>query len=286
MAGRHPLTKALGLVAPGESISAEQENILRRIATQQLDLVDCIQDSTGIRQARPTVSAGGCNTIRFEICEPDCETCSAEVIILSRPPGGDVEGEANGKVTQLGRGLMPIDAMEKKYWRNMRFALKDAPPRANLVRLNVLDDAAAINEWVAFTPPRVPALRTLNEVVGRTDPVFIDWMPGLVFPCQRPMAVSYGILEVPDWRIMPDAEATKRNTQTWSAGVNGGPLGITEGLLNHTLVSTYLRNNWGRDWGGLERFSMVVEAEPAEMVHGTHRVSGLYNPAPMRSKGY
>jgi len=99
MAGRHPLTKALGLVAPGESISAEQENILRRIATQQLDLVDCIQDSTGIRQARPTVSAGGCNTIRFEICEPDCETCSAEVIILSRPPGGDVEGEANGKVT-------------------------------------------------------------------------------------------------------------------------------------------------------------------------------------------
>ncbi|NLG48442.1 arabinosyltransferase domain-containing protein [Gordonia sp. (in: high G+C Gram-positive bacteria)] len=194
--------------------------------------------------------------------------------------------EANGKVTQLGRGLMPIDAMEKKYWRNMRFALKDAPPRANLVRLNVLDDAAAINEWVAFTPPRVPALRTLNEVVGRTDPVFIDWMPGLVFPCQRPMAVSYGILEVPDWRIMPDAEATKRNTQTWSAGVNGGPLGITEGLLNHTLVSTYLRNNWGRDWGGLERFSMVVEAEPAEMVHGTHRVSGLYNPAPMRSKGY
>ena len=56
MAGRHPLTKALGLVAPGESISAEQENILRRIATQQLDLVDCIQDSTGIRQARPTVS--------------------------------------------------------------------------------------------------------------------------------------------------------------------------------------------------------------------------------------
>ncbi|WP_231875773.1 arabinosyltransferase domain-containing protein [Gordonia sp. QH-12] len=194
--------------------------------------------------------------------------------------------EANGRVTPLGRALTPVDAMEQKYWRNMRFAFADAPPRADVVRLSVLDDAAAVNEWVAFTPPRVPALRTLNDVVGRTDPVFIDWMPGLVFPCQRPMAVSYGILEIPDWRIMPDADATKRNSQTWSAGVNGGPLGITDGLLKGTLVPTYLRNNWGRDWGGLERYAMVVDAEPAEMVHGSHQVSGLYNPAPMRSKGY
>lgn len=194
--------------------------------------------------------------------------------------------EADGRVTPLGHALTPVDAMEQQYWRNLRFALKDAPPRADVVRLRVVDDAAAVNEWVAFTPPRVPSLRTLNDVVGRTAPVLIDWMPGLVFPCQRPIAVSYGILEVPDWRIMPDADATKRNSQTWSAGVNGGPLGITDGLLHGTLVPTYLRNNWGRDWGGLERYTMVVDAEPAEMVHGTHRVSGLYNPAPMRSKGY
>ena len=206
-------------------------------------------------------------------------------------PGRNLTAEfgrraADGTVTPLGRALMPVDAMENNYWRNMRFALKDAPPRANTVRLKVVDNAAALAEWVAFTPPRVPALRTLNDVVGRTAPVFIDWMPGLVFPCQRPMAVSYGLLEVPEWRIMPDAEATRRNSQTWSDGVNGGPLGITDGLLNQTLVPTYLRNNWGRDWGGLERYSMVVDAEPAEMVHGTHRVSGLYDPAPMRSKGY
>ncbi|MGB6038653.1 MAG: arabinosyltransferase domain-containing protein [Gordonia sp. (in: high G+C Gram-positive bacteria)] len=194
--------------------------------------------------------------------------------------------DASGKVVPLGVALMPTDAMEQTYWRNMRFALKDAPPRANVVQLKVVDDAAAVSEWVAFTPPRVPSLQTLQSVVGSTDPVFIDWMPGLVFPCQRPMAVSYGILEVPDWRIMPDADATKRNSQTWSDGVNGGPLGITDGLLHGTLVPTYLRNNWGRDWGGLERYTMVVDAQPAEMVHGTHTVSGLYNPAPMRSIGY
>ncbi|MBM7368218.1 arabinosyltransferase B [Gordonia hydrophobica] len=193
---------------------------------------------------------------------------------------------ADGSVAPLGRALMPLDAMENNYWRTLRFPLADAPPRADVVRLQVLDDAAASAEWLAFTPPRVPTLRTLNDVVGRTDPVFIDWMPGLVFPCQRPMAVSYGLLEVPKWRIMPDAEATRRNSQTWSDGVNGGPLGITDGLLNQTLVPTYLRNNWGRDWGGLERYSLVVGAQPAQMVHGSQRVSGLFNPAPMRSKGY
>jgi arabinosyltransferase B len=126
----------------------------------------------------------------------------------------------------------------------------------------------------------------LNDVVGRTDPVFIDWMPGLVFPCQRPMAVRNGLLELPEWRIMPDAEATRKNTQTWQDGVNGGPLGITEGLLSYTLVPTYQRNNWARDWGGLERFTPLVDAQPAEIVTGTQQVSGLSNPAPMRSKGY
>ena len=195
--------------------------------------------------------------------------------------------EADGRVTPVGAPQVPVDAFAKSLnWRTLRFALADAPPRASLVRIHVLDDGAAVNEWVALTPPRVPTLQTLNDVVGRTDPVFIDWMPGLVFPCQRPMAVRNGLLELPKWRIMPDAEATRKNTQTWQDGVNGGPLGITEGLLSYTLVPTYQRNNWARDWGGLERFTPLVDAEPAEIVTGTQKVSGLSNPAPMRSKGY
>ncbi|WP_051198534.1 arabinosyltransferase domain-containing protein [Gordonia shandongensis] len=193
---------------------------------------------------------------------------------------------ADGRVTPLGRALVPTDALEKNYWRTLRFPLADAPPRADTVRLTAVDDAAAASEWLAFTPPRVPALRTLQDVVGSTDPVFIDWMPGLVFPCQRPMAVRNGVLEVPKWRIMPDAAATKRNSQTWSDGINGGPLGITDGLLYNTLVPTYLRNDWGRDWGGLERFTPVTPSRPAELSIGSHTVSGLYNPAPMRSAGY
>ncbi|GEE00423.1 arabinosyltransferase A [Gordonia spumicola] len=195
--------------------------------------------------------------------------------------------DANGRVTPVGAPQAPVDAFAtSSNWRTLRFVLKDAPPRASLIRLHVVDDGAAVNDWVAITPPRVPTLRTLNDVVGRTDPVFLDWMPGLVFPCQRPMAVRNGLLELPKWRIMPDAEATRKNTQTWQDGVNGGPLGITEGLLSYTLVPTYQRNNWARDWGGLERFTPLVTATPADIVTGRHTVSGLSNPAPMRSKGY
>ncbi|MFT3660499.1 MAG: arabinosyltransferase domain-containing protein [Gordonia sp. (in: high G+C Gram-positive bacteria)] len=195
---------------------------------------------------------------------------------------------ADGKVIPVGAPQIPIDAFEEKIeWRTLRFPLAAAPPGATLVQLEVVDDGAAAPEWVAFTPPRVPELRTLNDVVGRTDPVFIDWLPGLVFPCQRPMAVRNGVLELPEWRIMPDAEGTERNSQTWMAGKHGGPLGISDALLSYTLVPTYLRNNWGRDWGGLEKFSpLVPDAKPAELELGHRRVSGLWSPAPMRAAGY
>ena len=64
------------------------------------------------------------------------------------------------------------------------------------------------------------------------------------------------------------------------------PLGITEAMLRPTLLPTYLRNNWGRDWGGLQKFTEIIPAPAAELDLGTARRSGLYDPAPMRSSGY
>ena len=192
---------------------------------------------------------------------------------------------ADGRVVPTGQ-MFPIDIGETPTWRNLRFPLADAPDRSTVVRIQVEDTAAASSEWVAITPPRVSTLATLNDVVGQTDPVFIDWLPGLVFPCQQPMKVRYGVLEVPKWRIMPDAEATRKNSQTWMSGTAGGPLGITEAMLRPTLLPTYLRNNWGRDWGGLQRFTEIIPAPPAELDLGEARRSGLYDPAPMRSSGY
>ncbi len=193
--------------------------------------------------------------------------------------------EANGAVTPLGR-MSPLDPGEAPAWRDLRFPLDKAPRGADVVRIIADDASDATKEWVAVTPPRVDHLRTLNDVVGQTDPVFIDWLPGFVFPCQRPIAVRNGVLEVPKWRIMPEADATRRNSQTWMAGKAGGPLGITEALLTPTLLPTYLRNNWGRDWGGLQRFTEIDPAPPAKLVLGTKRESGLWDLAPMRSTGY
>ncbi|WP_287001589.1 arabinosyltransferase C-terminal domain-containing protein, partial [Gordonia sp. UBA7860] len=106
------------------------------------------------------------------------------------------------------------------------------------------------------------------------------------FPCQQPMKVRNGVMQVPRWRIMPDAEATQKNSQTWMSGTAGGPLGITEAMLIPTLLPTYLRNNWGRDWGGLQRFTEVDPAPPAQLELGTARRSGLWDPGPIRSSGY
>ena len=192
---------------------------------------------------------------------------------------------ANGVVTPLGR-MSPLDAGGAPAWRDLRFPLDKAPRDADVARIIVDDASDATKEWVAVTPPRVDRLRTLNDVVGQTDPVLIDWLPGFVFPCQRPIAVRNGVLEVPQWRIMPEADATRRNSQTWMAGKAGGPLGITEALLTPTLQPTYLRNNWGRDWGGLQRFTVIDPAPPANLVLGTQRESGLWDLAPMRSTGY
>lgn len=192
---------------------------------------------------------------------------------------------ADGRVIPLGT-MTPLDIGEAPTWRNLRFPLANSPARADVVRIEVRDTAGAPAEWVALTPPRITTMATLDDVVGRTDPVFIDWLPGMVFPCQQPMAVKNGVLQVPRWRIMPDADATRKNSQTWMAGTAGGPLGITEAMLTPTLLPTYLRNNWARDWGGLQRFTEIDPAPPARLDLGTARRSGLYNPAPMRSSGY
>ena len=81
-----------------------------------------------------------------------------------------------------------------------------------------------------MTPPRIPELRTLQDVVGSTDPVLLDWLVGLAFPCQRPFGHQNGVTEVPKWRILPDRFGAEANSPVMDY-LGGGPLGITELLL-------------------------------------------------------
>ena len=167
-------------------------------------------------------------------------------------------------------------------WRNLRLPLSAIPTSATQVRLVADDEDLAPQHWIALTPPRIPQLRTLQDVVGSKDPVFLDWLVGLAFPCQRPFGHQNGLDETPKWRILPDRFGAEANSPVMDNN-GGGPLGVTELLVKPTTVATYLKDDWSRDWGSLQRLTPYYpNAQPAELQLGTTTRSGLWNPAPLR----
>jgi arabinosyltransferase C len=167
-------------------------------------------------------------------------------------------------------------------WRNLRLPLSAIPSSATQVRLIANDEDLAPEHWIAVTPPRIPELRTLQDVVGSADPVFLDWLVGLAFPCQRPFGHQNGVIEVPKWRILPDRFGAEANSPVMDNN-GGGPLGVTELLVKATTMATYLKDDWSRDWGSLQRLTPYYpNAEPARLDLGSATRSGLWSPAPLR----
>ena len=156
------------------------------------------------------------------------------------------------------------------------------PADAVAVRVVAEDLSLSQGDWIAVTPPRVPEVRSVQEYVGSEQPVLMDWAVGLAFPCQQPMLHANGVTEVPKFRITPDYNAKLQSTDTWQDGLNGGLLGITDLLLRAPVMSTYLSQDWGQDWGSLRRFDTIVDAEPAEVDLGSQTHSGLWSPGPIR----
>ncbi|OBJ47548.1 arabinosyltransferase, partial [Mycobacterium sp. 1423905.2] len=167
-------------------------------------------------------------------------------------------------------------------WRNLRAPLSAIPDTATQIRLVADDDDLAPQHWIALTPPRIPQLRTLQDVVGNQDPVFLDWLVGLAFPCQRPFGHQNGVDETPKWRILPDRFGAEANSPVMDY-LGGGPLGVTELLVHATTVASYLKDDWFRDWGALQRLTPYYsDAPPARLELGTVTRSGLWDPAPLR----
>ncbi|MGO9927794.1 MAG: arabinosyltransferase domain-containing protein [Mycobacterium sp.] len=195
-------------------------------------------------------------------------------------PGGDP-----ADIVPAGR-LVPYDLYgeQPKVWRNLRFARSKMPADAVAVRLVAEDLSLTPEDWIAVTPPRVPELRSLQEYVGSSQPVLMDWAVGLAFPCQQPMLHVNGVTDIPKFRITPDYNAKKQDTDTWQDGVNGGLLGITDLLLRAHVMSTYLSRDWGRDWGSLRKFDTIADAHPAQLDLGTATRSGLWSPGEIRIK--
>ncbi|MGB3483542.1 MAG: arabinosyltransferase domain-containing protein [Mycobacterium sp.] len=185
------------------------------------------------------------------------------------------DGEPAGQIGFADVGAAPA-------WRNLRAPLDAIPADATQIRLISTEDDLAPDAWLAVTPPRIPALQTLQDVVGSTDPVLLDWLVGLAFPCQRPFGHQYGVTEVPQWRILPDRFGAESNSPVMD-NLGGGPLGISELLFRAETVPTYLQDDWSRDWGSLQRLVQYYPgAEPARLDLGTQTRSGFWSPAPLR----
>jgi arabinosyltransferase C len=190
--------------------------------------------------------------------------------------------DAQAAAGQSGGSFQFDDVGASPAWRNLRLPLSAIPGSATQIRLIANDEDLAPQHWIALTPPRIPQLRTLQALVGSTDPVFLDWLVGLAFPCQRPFGHQNGVIETPKWRILPDRFGAEANSPVMDNN-GGGPLGVTELLVKATTIATYLKDDWSRDWGSLQRLTPYYpDAEPARLQLGTATRSGLWDPAPLR----
>ena len=177
--------------------------------------------------------------------------------------------------------LSPIDIGPGPAWRNLRIPLDRIPDDAEAVRIVATDINLDPDRWMAVTPPRNPRLRTLDEVVGHTDPVFIDWVVGLAFPCQRPFVHNDGIAEIPRYRILADRQSSAA-ANWWQSAEGGGPLLWIEQALAADTVPTYLDHDWSRDWGSLVRYRQLDRrATEAPVERGSETRWGFSGPGPM-----
>ncbi|WP_068182449.1 arabinosyltransferase domain-containing protein [Mycobacterium sp. UM_CSW] len=191
----------------------------------------------------------------------------------------------DGSTQPLGE-VQPIDIGPEPAWRNLRFPLAWAPPEANVARIVAYDPNLSSEQWFSFTPPRVPVLQTLQQLIGSQDPVLMDIATAANFPCQRPFSEHLGVAELPKYRILPDHKQTASSSNGWEASETGGPFLITQAMLRTSTISTYLRGDWYRDWGSVEQYHALVPADQAPVAvvdQGVTTVGGWSRPGPVRA---
>lgn len=169
-------------------------------------------------------------------------------------------------------------------WRNLRLPMSDVPDGAQAVRIVTHDVDPDPEEWIAFTPPRVPTLRTLQDVVGSDAPTLMDWPVPLTMTCQHLPEYIDGVAEVPRYRIQAERGLAVVATN-WQSAQGGGPLGRTGLLLRSETMPTYLDHDWGRQWGELVRYTpRAADAAAADLDVGTRERSGLWTPGPIKDQ--
>ena len=182
--------------------------------------------------------------------------------------------------------VQPIDVFAQRAWRNLRFPLASAPPEANVARIVADDPNLSTDQWFAFTPPRVPVLESAQQFLGSQTPVMMDIATAANFPCQRPFSEHLGVAELPQYRILPNFKQVVVSSKEWQSAEGGGPFLFIQALLTTATVPSYLRNDWYRDWGWIERYDRLVPASAAPNAvvdSGSKRVSGWSRNGPIRA---
>ncbi|WP_284783320.1 arabinosyltransferase domain-containing protein [Corynebacterium rhinophilum] len=193
--------------------------------------------------------------------------------------------DENGKVTDKGEEeLSDVGATPK--WRNLRLPMDKLPEEANVVRLVAEDDFTDEDDWLAFTPPRVPELDTINNQFPAEKPALLDWSVALQFPCQRTFDHYAGVTEIPEYRILPDAAAQTSLTDFQSFS-GGGAMSTAEAVNYSYEIPSYLNNDWARDWGAIEKYELRTDSQgntpaKAEIDYEDVTRSGLWKESEMK----
>ncbi|WP_293768105.1 arabinosyltransferase domain-containing protein [uncultured Corynebacterium sp.] len=191
----------------------------------------------------------------------------------------------NGTVTNTGEAELS-DVGATPQWRNLRIPLDQIPEDANVVRLVAVDDSLDPDDWIAFTPPRVPTLTTINDRFGMETPALLDWAVALQFPCQRTFDHYAGVTEIPQYRILPDAAAQTSLTDFQSFS-GGGAMATAEAVNYSYEIPSYLNDDWARDWGSIEKYELRTNSngdapDLATVDHEIIQRSGLWKNSEMK----
>lgn len=164
-----------------------------------------------------------------------------------------VRGDS-GEVKKLGDVVM-YDIGPTPTWRNLRVPLDELPAEADTVRLVATDTSLDPESWIALTPPRVPELTRLSEIVDDSVPALLDWSVGLQFPTLRTFDHFAGVAEIPRYRVSPDNEGEEVLTGFMDF-LGGGSLATAEAVNYSYEVPSYTRGDWNRDWGSIQRYEL------------------------------
>ncbi|AWT27323.1 putative arabinosyltransferase C [Corynebacterium provencense] len=182
--------------------------------------------------------------------------------------------------------IVPMDIETSPQWRNLRVPMDQIPADADVVRIVAEDRNVTPNQWLAFTPPRVPTLVDMNDIVTPDVPALIDWGTPLQFPCQRPFDHRAGVAEIAQFQISPDHTAKKEHSPVQSY-YGGGAGGLMQMTTRAEEMPTYLQDDWQRDWGVLSKLTVFTSStgetpKTAEVDSETVSRSGLWFNGPMK----